>query len=329
MPITIAMYDKSLHHIGSRLEALGLDINVVTFDKAGRFTSNGAVVAAQDLDIDFMWLSSHITADGFQEAAFDLVLGCHSVKVLQTFNAGLDDPFYRTLTQRGTRICNSSAQGVAIAEFVMAQVLALVHPIERQRALQAQKKWEITPYREISQTHWLIVGFGAIGREIATRVKAFGATTAVVRRTPETSALADHVGTLADLKHLLPAADIVVLACSLNEETRGLVDAEFFAALKPGAILVNIARGALIEDRALIAALEEGLVANAILDVFATEPLPEASPFWSHPKVRLTSHTSFAGSGVRARWDQLFLDTIVCFANGRALPNEVNPRDLR
>ena len=93
-------------------------------------------------------------------------------------------------------------------------------------------------------------------------------------------------------------------------------------------MLVNIARGALIDDAAMLAALDQGKLATAILDVFHQEPLPAANPLWSHPRVRLTSHTSFSGSGVRNRWDSLFLDNIARFARGAPLLYEVNPRDI-
>ena len=99
--------------------------------------------------------------------------------------------------------------------------------------------------------------------------------------------------------------------------------------MKAGTILVNVARGAIIDDAALLAALETPGLATAILDVFATEPLPADSPLWGHPKVRMTSHTSFAGSGVRNRWDALFLDNIQRFVKGQPLANEVDPASLR
>jgi phosphoglycerate dehydrogenase-like enzyme len=328
MPKTVAMYDKSYEHIGKRLDALGLDIVVHTFGKDGTFLINGGKVAPRDVAIDYLWLSSHLNSDGFRDGAFDLALACKSIGVLQTFNAGLDTPFYSKLSAKGTRICNSSAQGVAIAEYTLAQVLSVLQPIEQQRALQARKEWLITPFRELSQTSWLIIGFGPIGQEIAKRVKAFGATTTVVRRTPQASPLADSVGTMTDLPTYLPKADVIVLACPLNDTTRGFAGREFFAAVKEGAMLVNVARGPLIDDTAMIAALDKGRLATAILDVFHQEPLPADNPLWTHPKVRLTSHTSFAGSGGRARWDQLFLDNIARFVRGEALANEVDPKDI-
>lgn len=328
MSITLAMYEKSHEHIGARLDALGLDITVRTFGQDGIFDIDGTSTSPADVVVDYFWLSSHVNADGSRKTAFDTVLACKSVGVLQTFNAGLDDSIYKKISARGTRIINSSAQAVAIAEYVMAHVLSLVHPIDLQREQQANKIWKLTPFLEVSRTNWLIIGYGPIGQAIATRVKAFGATTTVVRRRPQASGLADRAGTMADLGRFLPEADIIVLACSLNEDTRGFADARFFAAIKQGAILLNIARGALIDDAALLAALDGERLGTAVLDVFRSEPLPADDPLWSHPKVRLTPHTSFAGDGSRARWDQLFLDNIARFVNGEALAGEVDPGDI-
>jgi phosphoglycerate dehydrogenase-like enzyme len=328
MPVTVGMYDKSLAHIGDRLNALGLDIIVHPFDKSGQFLIGGTATAPGDVDIDYLWLSSHINADNAQKATFDLALACKSLGVLQTFNAGLDNPVYKQISDKGTRICNSSAQGVAIAEYVMAQVMSITHPVAQQRAQQAAKEWKITPFRELSRTHWLIVGYGPIGQEIAKRVKAFGAGTTVVRRSPSLSEFVDKAGTQADLSALLPQADVIVLACPLTDATRGFAGTGFFAMVKPGAILVNIARGGLIDDAALIAALDADQLETAVLDVFHKEPLPEDDPLWSHPKIRLTPHTSFAGDGGRGRWDQLFLDNISHYVKGEPLTQEVKPSDI-
>ncbi len=328
MTVTIGMYAKSHANIAPRLNALGLDIKVRTFDQSSQFDVDGTKVKPSDMTLDYMWLSSAINVDNFQAGAFELCLACKSISVLQTFNAGLDHPFYKQLSAKGTRICNSSAQAVAISEFVFGQVLSVLQPIEQQRKLQAGKEWKITPYREISGQHWLIVGFGPIGREIAKRAKAFGATTTIVRRSMVASENADGVGTLNDLVEFGASADVVVLACPLNAQTKGVVNQAFFDRVKPGAILVNIARGAVIDDTAMLAALDKQQLGTAILDVFKEEPLPVSDPIWSHPKVRMTSHTSFAGSGVRGRWDALFLDNIARFVRGEPLANEFNPADF-
>ena len=328
MPVTLIMYDKAHARIGERLGALGLDLEIGTFDKSGKITLKGKTLAPGEVDADYVWLATDMNQDGFQQGGFDLSLALRSAKVLQTYNAGLDHPFYKQMSAKGTRICNSSAQAVAISEFVFAQLMAVLQPIEQQRQLQAEKRWKITPYREVAGTTWLIVGYGPIGRQIAVKSKAFGARNLVVRRSPEVTGPVDAAGTLADLPKFAPQADVIVLACPLNAETRGVIGADFFKLTKPGAILINIARGAVIDDAALIKALDEERLATAILDVFVEEPLPVENPLWAHPKVRLTSHTSFAGSGVRGRWDELFLDNIQRFAKAQPLANEFNPKDF-
>lgn len=328
MPATVAMYDASFKHIGERLDALGLDIEVVTFDKHGKFRIDGVATDPAEVAVDYMWLSAHLNADKAAPIAFETALACKSVGVLQTFNAGLDNPVYARIAARGVRLLNSSAQGVAIAEYVMGQALAVLQPIEAQRRLQAEKTWRVTRFREISRTNWLIFGYGPIGEAVARRAAAFEAGVAVVRRSSKPAAHADRTGVMADAKAFAADADVIVLACPLNDETRGTIDAAFFAAAKPGAILINVARGGLIDDAALIAALDDGRIGTAVLDVFHREPLPETDPLWTHPKVRTTPHTSFAGDGVQPRWDRLFLDNIQRFCAGEPLRQEVDPADL-
>ena len=98
--------------------------------------------------------------------------------------------------------------------------------------------------------------------------------------------------------------------------------------MKPGAILVNVARGPIIDDAAMMQALDDGRLAQAVLDVFHTEPLPSDDPLWSHPKVRITPHTSFAGSGGQVRWRELFLENFPRFVAGESLVTEVRPGDI-
>lgn len=328
MTATVAMYEKSYDHIKDRLDALNLDIEVWPFTRDGTFTVGGRPVPAAEIEVDYLWLNHAINDDGARQDVFDVVLACKSIGVLQTFNAGLDDPNYKKISDKGARICNSSAQAVAISEYTLAQVLSVTHPVALQRRQQADKVWKFTPFRELSQTHWLIIGWGPIGQEVAKRIHAFGAGMDVIRRTPAPSDVADRVGTMADLETYLPDADVILIACPLKDETRGFAGTDFFAAVKPGAILVNIARGPLIDDAAMIAALDDGRLETAILDVFHTEPLPDDDPLWSHPKVRMTPHTSFSGSGVHGRWDQLFLDNIQRFVAGQPLEQVVHPDDI-
>ena len=320
----LGLHHTSYEAIRERLVALGLDLEIATFSDASTYTLNDRKIAAEEIEIDYLWLRTDINEDG-RDTVFNNVLKAKRIGVLQTFNAGLDHPFYAELSGKGTRICNSSAQGVAIAEFVFGQVLSVLQPIEEQRQMQVDRNWRMTPYREISQTHWLVLGHGPIGQALTKRLKAFEADVSVIRRTAVPTEHADRVGAVSDLQTFLPDADIVVIACPLNDQTRGMADASFFRAMKPGAILVNIARGPLVDDAALIKGLGEGTPSTAILDVFHTEPLPDDDPLWTHPKVRMTPHTSFAGNGSQGRWDQLFLDNIARFVADKPLGQEVDP----
>ena len=123
----LALHHGSHNAIRERLEALDLDLQIATFSDASTYTLNGEEIAAEEAEIDYLWLRTDINTDG-RDAVFNNVLKAKRIDVLQTFNAGLDHPFYASLAAKGTRICNSSAQGVAIAEFVFGQVLSILQP---------------------------------------------------------------------------------------------------------------------------------------------------------------------------------------------------------
>jgi len=326
MTVRLAMYEKSLEHIGERLDALGLNLEIITFDQDGKF--HNGTTSASEIEADYLWFSQHLSSEGLLPMGFQVALDLKQLDVLQTFNAGLDAPAYNQIAAKGVRICNSSAQGIAIAEYTMAQVLSLTHPIQLQQNQQAERVWKITPFRELSRMNWLIFGYGPIGSAVAERAKAFGSHISVIRRSPKKDAFIDRAGSKDDAIRFASDADIILLACSLNDQTRGMINQDFLNAVKPGAILINIARGGVIEDSALLQALDKGIISTAVLDVFHTKPLPKEDPFWSHPNVRLTPHTSFGGDGVRPRWDTLFLENIQRYANGESLKREVNPADL-
>ncbi len=328
MTKTVALYAPAYEAFRGEVDALGLDISVLTFDAEGKLYNGGTEVKPEETSIDYVWLSNFISRDKAQRPVFGLMERIKSIDVLQTFNAGLDDPVYGRIKQKGTRVCNSSAQAMAISEYLVGQVLNIYQPFQQQQQIQASKKWAITPFREIWRTNWLIVGYGPIGRETARKVKAFGASTTVIRRSPETNELVDQAATLATIGDHVGEADVIVLACPLNAETQGFANKEFFAKVKKGAILLNIGRGLLIDDAALMAALDEGRLETAVLDVFHTEPLPVDDPLWSHPKVRMTCHTSFAGGGGALRWKELFLDNLPRYVRGEAQMNEVHPNDI-
>jgi len=320
----LLLHGGALRRVERALRESGAKLELFVVGTDGTVRLDGAVVERAAVQPEVVWASLDTYMGGQFRLFFEVAMSEPSVKWVQTFNAGLDLPIFREIVRIGVRLSNSSAQAVAIAEYVMGQVLAEWYPIAQYRAAQAAHEWRRVAFRELSQSHWLIIGYGNIGREVAQRAKAFGATVTGVRRSAKPDSFADEVVTLADVPRLLPAADVVVLACALNDETRDMVDASFLERMKADSLLVNIGRGGLVDEQALVAALDRGKPSVAILDVFREEPLPAASPLWDHPKVRVSAHTSATGSGTVARGDKLFLDNLALYAAGKRLINEVD-----
>jgi phosphoglycerate dehydrogenase-like enzyme len=270
------------------------------------------------------------TTDLFDEepdkarAFFVAVLKSPELRWLQSPAAGLDAPFWPTILERGTRLTSSHVQAVSIAEFVLGNVLAHYQRPDRWRAAQAERRWERPErFRELHRSRWLVIGMGAIGEAVAERARGFGAEVIGARRSRR-----DGTVTLDQVPSVLPEADVVVLAMPATAEARGFVDASFLAAMKEGSVLVNVARGSVVDEPALLAALDRGVPELAVLDVFETEPLPDDSPFWSHPRVWVTPHASSSGWGSVERGAELFLDNLRRWMAGEPLLEEVTMDDV-
>ncbi len=318
----------ALDRVKDRIAPFAGGLDIVTVTGPDSFARDGVVIPPEEVDPDLAWTTLDAYAGGQMGALIGRILKGTRMQWLQTFNAGLDAPIFKSIMAKGVRISKSNAQAVAIAEYVVGHAVSLILPIDEQRDAQTQKTWKMTPYREVSQTRWCLIGYGSIGREIAKRAKAFGATLNVVRRASGADEYADSVATMDALPALLPQADVVVLACALTDETRGMADAAFFSALKPGAILINIGRGGLVDEEALRVGLEKDQPGRAVLDVFAVEPLPQDSWIWEHPKVRVSAHTSNSGQGTLGRGDDLFVANLERFLKGEALLNEAHPSEV-
>jgi phosphoglycerate dehydrogenase-like enzyme len=183
------------------------------------------------------------------------------------------------------------------------------------------------------------VGLGSIGHAVGSLATAFGCRVIATRRRTDAGAAAattdadeavgqiklDRVLGPEGLPVLLGESDFVVLAAPLTPETEGMIDADALAAMKPGSWLINVARGRLVDERALLRALREGPLGGAVLDTFADEPLPPASPFYDLPNVIVTPHTSWSSGRVLDRSVELFCDNLRRFARGDELLNVVDP----
>ena len=323
MTLNVVMHPAARDRVADRLAALDLPLCVFPLLEDGRCMADGGAKPLAEAPAEAVWLSADM-AGGPLADCLNSIAASRTIEWVQTFNAGLDHPGYRDIAVRGIRIGASSAQAVAISEYVFAHVLDLYQGLPDRRAAQAAGAWKQLPFREIAGTVWLIVGYGNIGCEIGKRAGAFGARVVGVRRSGAPAPHADEVCAMSELRDRLGDADVVVLCCPHSSETDRLVDAGFLARMKPGAVLVNVARGGVVDDAALLAALDSGRVGTAVLDVFDPEPLPRSSPYWAHPSVRLTGHCSFAGNGTHARADDLFIANLPRYAAGEALVNEVD-----
>lgn len=324
----ILMGHAAYERVRDRLPPLPEDVQVVTVPAADQFQLDGRPVAAEAVNPEVVWLSLDAYGAGLMGSLAGRLLKSPNTRWTQIFSAGIDAPIFKSIMEKGVRLSKSSSQAIPISEYVLGHALSLLVPVDRQRELQTAHKWAYTPYKEVASTHWLLIGYGSIGREIAKRVKAFDAHLTVVRRSPHDDELADATATQADLPRLLPDADVVVLAPALTDETRGMADAAFFAAMKPGSILINIGRGALVDEDALRASLDADKPAHAVLDVFQTEPLPQDHWIWDHPKIRVSGHTSNSGDGNARRGDELFVENLRRYLAGLPLLNEAERHEV-
>jgi phosphoglycerate dehydrogenase-like enzyme len=219
---------------------------------------------------------------------------------IQSIGAGTDQFPKEVLLARGIRL--ASARGVnaaAVAEHAMALILALARRLPEARDNQRARHWrqmigDVTRREdEIGGKTLLVVGLGQIGDRVARLAKAFHMHVVGLRRNPALGpGAADRVRPLSAFGSLLPEADFVVLACPLTAETENLVDAASFGRMKPSAHLVNVARGRVVDEAALIAALAAGRIAGAGIDVTADEPLAPDSPLWAIDTALITPHSA-------------------------------------
>jgi phosphoglycerate dehydrogenase-like enzyme len=213
------------------------------------------------------------------------------VRWIHTLGTGVDR-FPLALVGERTLTCSRGASAVPIAEWVLAQMLAFEKHLP-EAWIHDAADWRPTQLGGLSGRTLGLVGVGGIGRAVAERALAFGMDVVASRRTARPSPV-DGVDTLASLDAVLAVADHLVLTAPATAETRRLLDDAALAAVKPGVHVVNIARGALIDQDALRAALDDGRVARASLDVADPEPIPAGHWMYRHPRVRLSPHISWS-----------------------------------
>jgi phosphoglycerate dehydrogenase-like enzyme len=262
------------------------------------------------------------------ETAIRPLAAMTGIRVVQTLTAGIDhvQPGIGLLPP-GVRLCN--ARGVheaSTAELTLALVLASLRGIPGFVQGQERQEWRAGFYPALADKSVLIVGYGSIGAAIEDRLAPFEcARVARVARSWRTTGRGE-VHALTDLPALLPEADVVIVSTPLTEQTSGLVDAEFLARLKDGALLVNVSRGPVVDTKALLAELESGRI-HAALDVTDPEPLPKGHPLWHAPNVLISPHVGGSSSAFLPRAKRLLAAQLTRFVAEEPLANVVLTTD--
>jgi phosphoglycerate dehydrogenase-like enzyme len=280
-------------------------------------------------DADALW-----TWPTFYDAALVQVLERCSPRLrwVQLPTMGYDPVELHGVPAGVTVTSAGDAYAPTVAEHAVAMLLALVRQIPAAVRNSADGNWDQSGARQIGTLHdatVAVVGFGNIGREVARRLRGFGARVVSVTRSGNADPLADESATANKLYDVLGRSDAVVLAVPLNARTRHLLDARALAALPAHAIVINIARGGVIDHAALRDALSAGKLGGAGLDVTEPEPLPAGDPLWRMPNVLVTPHVAGYGGDVAPRRIlALFERNVAAFKDGRPLesPVPVEPR---
>jgi D-3-phosphoglycerate dehydrogenase len=265
----------------------------------------------------------------FTPAVFD---AAKDLRIISKRGAGIDSVDLASATAHGVAVMiTNGTNAAAVAEHALALMLALARELPQFDRRMRAGQWKDPAHvvRDFSQRTVGIVGYGEIGKRVAALVQAFGAQVVVHSRTrgaPPPGAEWED-----DLDRLVARADILSLHCPLTEKTRGLIGRKQFALMKPGAVLVNTARGKLIDEPAMVDALKSGKLAAAALDVFDREPPDPANPLFTLPNVLCTPHVASTTTHAEAQMGVIAAQNILCWLRGEVYDprNFINPQVSR
>ncbi len=229
------------------------------------------------------------------------------------------------------RVAFASAAGVhagMLAEYVFFGLLTIRKDAARFARLRVERRWEHFPLGELDGSTLGILGMGQIGAAIATRARAFGMTVIGINRNGDAHPAADETVATSRLREIAGRLDALAITLPITDRTAGLVSAGVIAALPAHAIIANVGRGAVIDEPALIEALERGKLAGAVLDVFSAEPLPADNPLWTLPNVIMSPHTAALSLHENARIVELFIENLGRLARGERLRNALNLQEF-
>jgi phosphoglycerate dehydrogenase-like enzyme len=282
------------------------------------------VRAAPDATVIFNW---SLMGD-LQREVFRM---CPNVEWVHSRSAGLDGLLFPEIVESPVRLTNGSGiYSESLGEFVVGAILYFAKDLRRMIRNQAAGKWEPFDIVEVRGQTVGIVGYGDIGRAVATRVRALGMRVLAVKRhgppAHQADPLAERIYGPEGLIEMISRSDYVVVAAPLTPETVGMIGEPELAAMKPDAVLINVGRGPVIQEAALVKALSEKRIKGAALDVFDTEPLPEGHPFYKLENVLLSPHCADHTPDWMDQAMRFFLTQFERFRNGEPLRNVVEKK---
>jgi len=316
-PVTILLSEHAHDRYWARIAAVAPAARAVRLRGDGTFVGDPA-------DVEVVFATSDVNYAGLARKFYGTVLHTPGIRWFQSPGAGFDGPFFTRFAAAGGRLTVSHVNASPIAEYVLWAVLDHTLGAAGWRAAQLRQEWVAEPRPEVRGQTWAVVGFGAIGRAVAALARPLGVHVRGVRRTPTADDPADEMYPSARTTEALAGADVVVLCTPLDASTANMADAAFFAAMEPHALFVNVGRGGLVDEAALVDALDAGRPAAAALDVAVEEPLPAGHPFWSHPRITVTPHVSGAGARNDDRLVELFAENLGRYLRGEPLRYEVD-----
>lgn len=312
----IIFNDKHL----SKLSAAAPDSEVILYQ-----TAEELLYKALDADALIYWPFRASLVEDFYKKAPNL-------KWVHVFTAGVDSLKDSALRERDTMLsCTKGIHGLPIAEHVLALALAMMRRLPQAFAAQKEHTWRksiATEYQEIYQKTLGVIGVGMIGREVVKKAKACGFRVIGADAFPVVVPELETLYPIERLDEMLAECDFVVLNCPLIDSTYHLINDARLKAMKPEAFLINVARGSIVDDGALIDALREKEIGGAALDAFAVEPLPEDSPYWDLDNVIITPHVAAYSTQYMDRAVGVISDNILSLLDNKPLKFEINLQTL-
>ncbi len=304
------------------VRAADRDAEIVVLDREGNFDSDpdGA-----DIVLFGLGVAEHRAA----MIPLLTLLNAPGLRWVQGPGAGVDHPLWQGLLDRGVRLTNASGiHAEPIAQYIFTYVLHWERNVARHQAQQQARDWSTIVSGDLGEKTLGIVGYGGIGRAAGRIGRAFGMRVLGTRRTRVEDDILDRFVPLDRMHELLAESDYVLLCMPFDDSTRAMFGAAEFAAMREDAVLINVARGGVVDEPALIEALRNERIRGATLDVVSEEPLPESSPLWAMPNCVLTPHDAGYSPLGDERLGRLFVQNLAHYLADEPLVNEVRSTGL-